>query len=265
MDLLGNALYLARKQFYVFPLCGVDSRGYGICFREHCTESSGKHPMIRDWQHEATWRLDKVRWWWKKWPNANIGIVTGRNFFVLDIDPAHGGGESLDNLEMIYGRLPETFTVKTGGGGWHYYFRIDEKIQNGCNALGAGIDVRGNGGYVVGPGSTHVSGRDYLVEFSSPLAMAQAPFWLIKKIRETGSRRVSLTKHPTELPICVKEGGRNDFLFGEAIYHKIRSMSFERTLMYIGAINDEICRPPLPRTEVLTIVQSVYSGKRKPV
>lgn len=262
MSLCKDAIHLARRQFRVFPLCGIDARGYGVCYRSPCTDSPGKHPMIKDWQREATWRLDKIRWWWEQWPYANIGIATGRGFFVLDVDPGHGGEDSLEDLESIHGRLPDTFLVQTGGGGWHYYYRSNESIKNGCNTLGPGIDIRGDGGYVVGPGSIHISGRKYIVEAFSPFSLAIAPAWLLEEMAKNG-RSQNSTKYPEELPRVVREGGRNDFLFGEALYHKIRSMSFERTLMYCGAVNDEICRPPLPRTEVLAIVNSVYSDRRK--
>src|SRR5207253_2207139 len=62
-----------------------------------------------------------IRSWWDRWPWANIGIATGAvsGLVVVDVDPAHGGTESLHHLQSLMGSLPATLTASTGGGGWH--------------------------------------------------------------------------------------------------------------------------------------------------
>ena len=98
---------------------------------------------------------EQLQEWFKKYPAANIGVVTGKisNLVVLDIDPRHGGNEDLFD-EII------TVKSKTGGGGWHYYFNYKEGIHNQAGIIN-GLDVRGEGGYVVVPPSLHKSGNRY--------------------------------------------------------------------------------------------------------
>lgn len=96
---------------------------------------------------------------------ANIGIVTGQpsNIIVVDVDIKSGGRESLDLLMAENPELRLTYTVKTGGGGWHFYFvRPDSALGNKVGAL-PGIDLRAENGLVVAAGSTHYSGRRYEV------------------------------------------------------------------------------------------------------
>lgn len=63
--------------------------------------------------------------WFQGWPTANVAIVTGAvsGLVVLDIDPAHGGNDSLDAVQREVGGLPQTLSAVSGGGGRHLYFR----------------------------------------------------------------------------------------------------------------------------------------------
>ena len=99
----------------------------------------------------------EVTSWWQQFPNANIGIVTGKisDITVVDVDVKSGGLETIKTLA-----LPATLTAKTGGGGWHYYYRYTPDIQTGSGRL-TGIDIRNDGGYVVAPPSMHQSGIRY--------------------------------------------------------------------------------------------------------
>ncbi len=85
------------------------------------------------------------------------------------MDPRHGGDESLEALTARLAKLPDTPMVLTGGGGWHYYFKHPGPgvhVPNSIGQLGPGLDVRGDGGYVVAPPSIHSSGRNYAWELS---------------------------------------------------------------------------------------------------
>src|SRR3989344_133226 len=90
---------------------------------------------------------------WTKWPEANIGLVTGElsGVSVVDIDPRHGG--TTDNL-------PDTVKSQTGGGGWHYFYKYTPGVYS-LNALSQGVDLKSDGGYVILPPSGHKSGNTY--------------------------------------------------------------------------------------------------------
>jgi hypothetical protein len=115
-----------------------------------------KKPLIK-WEifqkEKAT--KEQIIEWFTKWPNANLAIVTGKisNLIVVDIDPRHGG--TRDDFKDV-----QTLIVETGGGGWHYYFQYEEGITNHAG-IKPGIDIRGDGGYVIVPPSVHPSGNKY--------------------------------------------------------------------------------------------------------
>ncbi|KQK32136.1 hypothetical protein ARD30_07700 [Bosea thiooxidans] len=103
----------------------------------------------------------------------NIGIATGNGLFVIDVDDKGGksGSRSLRNLEQSIGALPVTLTAGTPSGGWHIYLRADPKawIPNSVGKLGEGLDIRGDGGYVVAPGSV-IDDRSYTIEVDVDVA-----------------------------------------------------------------------------------------------
>src|SRR5207245_1320032 len=110
-----------------------------------------------------------IRGWWDRWPWANIGVAAGARsgLVVIDVEPAHGGNESLDHLQSLMGSLPVTLTASTGGGGWHLFFTHPGRgieLRNTAGRLPGitdplpGVDLRGDGGYVVAAPSRHRSG-----------------------------------------------------------------------------------------------------------
>jgi hypothetical protein len=152
----------AKHGFAVFPLHTPDfncaeprcSCGFNNCM------SIGKHPRTRNGLKDATKSIQQVKKYWKMWPKANIGMATGKvsGVVVLDVDNI----DSLIAFEKEHGELPDGPGVVTGSGGLHIYFKAsDERIPNSASKLGPGLDVRGDGGYVVLPPSLHVSGNRY--------------------------------------------------------------------------------------------------------
>lgn len=104
-----------------------------------------------------------LREWFRRSPDYNVSIVTGAlsGLIVLDVDPRHGGRESLRRLEREHGALPKTMESITGGGGRHLYFAHPGRpIHNRAN-IAPGIDLRGDGGCIVAPPSVHPSGKRY--------------------------------------------------------------------------------------------------------
>jgi hypothetical protein len=115
-----------------------------------------KKPLI-EWKKFETEGVnsEQIKEWFNKYPNANLGVVTGKisDLVVIDIDPRHGGKD--DEFRNF-----QTVKSKTGGGGWHLFFRYKDGINNKAG-IKEGVDVRGEGGYVVVPPSLHESGNYY--------------------------------------------------------------------------------------------------------
>jgi putative DNA primase/helicase len=158
---LEAALEYARRGWHVFPVFEPTADGGCSCGNYGC-ERQGKHPRISGGFKKATTDAKQIQKWWKQWPSANIGIATGMvsGFWVLDVDPRNGGRESLARLEEEHHELPETRTVLTGGGGYHFYFASDGQKAR-TRKLAPGVEVKGEGGYVVAPPSLHVHGKRY--------------------------------------------------------------------------------------------------------
>lgn len=115
---------------------------------------------------DATTNPSQIREWWGKHPNAGIGIPTGTvsGIVVLDLDRKHGDPAAmLDSLAQAIGQdPPETATSLTGGGGRHLVFALgSHTVRSSAGALSPGVDVRGEGGYIVAPPSAHKSGTPY--------------------------------------------------------------------------------------------------------
>ena len=131
--LLDAALYYASLGWPVFPL-----------------KPRTKVPATRNGFKDATTDADRVRAWWHRHPDANIGLPTGCAFDVIDVDLPHGWQSLIQLLDVndeIHGR------VSTSSGGVHFYIRANPARGNGTRIM-PGVDYRGNGGYVVAPPST---------------------------------------------------------------------------------------------------------------
>lgn len=189
------ALEAAGFGLLVFPLWWPRDGGCA-CRRGRDCRNPGKHPRITNWQELATTDEAAIRDWWRRWPMANVGILTGTRsgLVVLDYDPAEEAVESLAVVEALYGALPDTVQVLSGRvdelsgrRGLHYYFRhpgVD--ISNSVRSLAPHLDVRGEGGLVVGAGSVHVTGRHYEWEIAHhpvDLPLAEFPVPIVEALR----------------------------------------------------------------------------------
>src|SRR5215207_5972024 len=146
-------------------------------------EQGAKRPLTRNGHWDATTDPRAIERWWKRWPCANVGLPTGKKsgFLVLDVDVDDGGLESLAKLERAGAPAPKTAKARTGGGGIHVFFRNPRgtQIRNSAGLLGPGLDVRGEGGYVVVPPSRTEDSYKWVDR--SPLAEAS---WLIERLTE---------------------------------------------------------------------------------
>ncbi len=181
------ALYYASTYHWpVFPLHSAKG-GRCSCERPDCG-NVGKHPRTEHGFHDASRSPDVIQAWWRRWPDANIGIATGRvsGLLVLDVDPRNGGDDRLEDIVAQHGPLPFTVESLTGGGGYHYLFAYPPELppeqEIGCGKLLPGIDIKADGGYIVAPPSVHGSGKPYAWEASSrpgEVPLAAPPPWLI--------------------------------------------------------------------------------------
>jgi hypothetical protein len=237
---------------------GYLSRGWSVL----PVRPRDKRPLIR-WEslQEARPSEADLADWFRRWPDANLGIVTGAisNLIVLDIDPKHGGDDTLERLERRFGRLPTTVESHTGGGGRHLYFRHPGYPVRNRAGIGQGIDLRGDGGYVVAPPSIHPTGQRYVwLPGRSPeeLALAPLPRWLLTASGGARSRR-SLDDWRTLVREGVPEGQRNSTiasLTGHLLWHGVDpGIALELLLAW----NRSRCRPPLDDAEVAQVVQSI--------
>ncbi|GAB2597930.1 DNA primase [Paractinoplanes abujensis] len=153
---LTAALAYARHGIPVLPVHAPDPRGGCTCDRGASCDRPGKHPHLRHGLHEASTDPRLLELWWSRWPGANVGLRTGVAMDVADVDSAEGWHGL---CHLLGGDFPAGPRVRTGGGGWHFWFR-PMGYGNRVRLL-PGLDWRGVGGYVVAPPSRHASGGDY--------------------------------------------------------------------------------------------------------
>ncbi|HEY7084628.1 MAG TPA: bifunctional DNA primase/polymerase, partial [Hyphomicrobiaceae bacterium] len=171
IDFTKEALRFASIGWSVFPL------GHG-----------SKMPAIKGGHgvKDASLCPDDIRAWGRIHPRANIGVACGPSsgIVVIDIDPRNGGHESLARLAAKGRVLPCGPRARTGNGGAHHFFRFDPRIANSKNRLGAGIDVKSTGGYVVvAPSeigsSKNGAGGSYYWDISPfDVVVPRLPIWL---------------------------------------------------------------------------------------
>jgi hypothetical protein len=278
---LQAALNYAIAGFPVFPLHNPIFENGSVrcsCSEGKDCEKIAKHPRTWHGLKDATTDIETIKSWWRKWPNANVGLLTGEQagIFVLDVDTKSGGIYSLDDLQDAYGELPPTLTARTGSGGYHYVFKYpDVRLKNSTSLIASGLDVKSDNGYIVAPPSSHTSGRHYEWHgVNTPIL--DAPEWLIAVIllaeedaKEDGEVKgvstpdnlITLVRSET-----VREGqefntangksrGRHDYLFRYAS-GLVLSHSREQVLARVQAKNLAVCVPPLPYADVVKLVES---------
>ena len=158
-----------------------------------------KKPLI-PWKNYQNIRAapEEIEDWWTRWPEANIGIVTGSisGITVMDIDPKNGG--------TVPPGAGLTLVARTQSGGWHYYYKFEPTLRTGAGII-RGVDIRNNGGYVVAPPSKGEKG-DY--SWSVKEDIADFPVGIIPET----ARNTKLTKDQwKQIAQGASEGERNGY------------------------------------------------------
>ena len=179
------AVVYARRGWPVFPCHSAGPVSGCSCSQVDCG-SPGKHPRVKGGLHASSTDASVIRGWWARWPRANVGIRTGdvSGLVVVDVDPAHGGDRTMESVEAEFGPLPLTRTVRTPSGGRHLYFRHPGGLvrNDAGRVLGRGVDLRGDGGYVIAPPSRAASGTYAVVARGGTIA--DLPDWLLERLAE---------------------------------------------------------------------------------
>jgi hypothetical protein len=250
-NLLAMALSYVSRGWPIFPLA-----------------PGQKTPVTKHGHLDATIDQSEITLWWSRCPKANIGLVTGKQsgIVVLDVDPRHGGDESLRTLQKEYGHLPETVMAFTGGGGVHYLFKYPDNTEIGSSAgvVGVGLDVKADRGYVVAPPSLHQNGRTYIwddVHHPDSIPLAQIPNWLLARMQ------TKPVKGPIKLfvaPEKILGGQRNSTLYREARSLRAKGLSPQAIAAAIRKENEIKCSPPLDPKEVETIIRQATTQLDRP-
>lgn len=215
-------------------------------------KQTGKTPATKNGFLDATTDNIKIFNWWESEP-YNIGLPTGKesSVIVIDVDYNKSGAIWLD--ENI-NELPKTVWSKTGNGE-HIFFRYQEGIKNSTGKLSPGVDVRGEGGYVILPPSKHVEGLYEWTNSPFDYVLSELPGWLSSQLM------IVKDKPKPDIDNIVIEGERNAVL--TAMGGRLRRMGLNETEIFhaLLEINKVRCVPLLEIPEVRNIAKSLSRYK----
>lgn len=182
------ALIYAAKGWPVAPLWWPTDAHRCACPDGPNCKSPAKHPRTRNGLKDASTDEAVIRAWWERWPKANIALVTGIAFDVLDVD-INDLIEGIDDLPEI--DIYSVPMVITGSSKWHVYF---EPTGGGNRAkFSRYCDWRGKGGYVVAPPSVHEAGLKYKWWRDSPETLLPCPDELKMRVLALPGQAPTLT------------------------------------------------------------------------
>lgn len=245
MDLKQWALTYAGLGLAVFPVKPPRMGG----------RSPGKEPLTHHGCKDATKDQQQITEWWDKYPDANIGIATGQIsgglvVIDLDIDEDKGinGYETFKAWQRENGKLPETCLSITGRGGYHLLYK-DSFVWKNSAGLYEGVDIRGEGGYIIAPPSLHENGRLYEWEQEpGECEITQVDELAIKFLM--GPTKKALEKQAFIEPEVILEGERTSTMIRLVGSLKAKGLSDEAIRAAVNADNELKCNPPLTEQEL---------------
>jgi hypothetical protein len=182
----------AALGYPVVPMHTAQPAGECSCPDRACPDP-GKHPRLRGWQRLAAVDPAVVGKWWRRWPQANLGLATGRRFDVLDLD----GQQGVEALRAVVSITPTEHpgpVARTGGGGWHLLY-APTGLGNRVRLL-SGVDWRGRGGLIVAPPSQHTSGTRYTWVRPLTTTLPEVPAGLRRLLAPPATPRTTLPPAP---------------------------------------------------------------------
>lgn len=213
-----------------------------------------KKPLIKwlDYQDRIATE-EEIMGWWKLWPTANVGIVTGEvsNLTVVDID-SHEGALALEAYIPTSIKCP---TSRTQRGGTHLYFEYEPGLGNRVGII-PGTDLRGEGGYVVAPPSQgKVQAYAWTAGLGPDVPRPKLPKAYIDKMLDPKATRYNAAEwHSTD---AFGTGRRNDTMFHAAMTMGRGGMQNPDELYTFTRVLADGCKPPLDDAEVRDIVRHV--------
>ena len=215
-----------------------------------------KNPLVawELYQKEPPSKFQILEWWKREFPNANVGIVTGAisGLVVIDLDTE----EAKDSFKELNHDYDLSFVPRSHTGkGWHLFFEHPGSMIPNRASIIPGLDVRGDGGYVVAPPSVHPNGQFYEWEVPINGPLPPLPSELIKLIFSQGNGAIRGAAPPIEG--SIPKGERNASLTSLAGSMRRRGMADASILAALHEENKIRCNPPLSDSEVASIARSV--------
>lgn len=208
-----------------------------------------KKPLIK-WQvfQERLATVEEVEQWFIAFPDAQIGIVTGKISGLIVVD--------IDSKDMDRNWLPATSIVQTGSGGYHYYYAYNTAFKNKTR-IKENIDIRADGGYVVAVPSSNLKGEYKVIK-----RMTCQPF-PINLFAETETGSSDYVKIETEYE-GFGEGQRNSEMtrYIGHILAKVHPSEWEKIAWNIIQEANQKNTPPLSEFELKSIFNSIQNKEK---
>jgi Bifunctional DNA primase/polymerase, N-terminal len=201
LDCPRAAQVYAALGFPVVAMHAARPGGSCSCPDPACSDP-GKHPRLAGWKRLASTDPAQVGEWWRRWPTANLGLVTGRRFDVLDLDGTQGVEALRAALSIAPAEHPGP-VARTGGGGWHLLY-APTGLGNRVGLL-PGVDWRGRDGLIVAPPSQHARGVRYAWVRPLTATLPSVPAGLRRLLAPPPAQRTTLP--PASQP-TRRNGGR---------------------------------------------------------
>lgn len=198
----------------------------------------------------------EIEAWWRKWPNAGVGIVTGKisDLVVLDVDPKHGADPN-----HIYQTYPTPIVSLTGRGGGHFFYQYPAHEEYVPNVVGkqdgkpTGYDIRADGGYVVAPPSLHPSGKRYewISNSAMPVIMPSKLWGMVTSAIKPAPNGKATSKEPwlADALKGVGEGARDDTCARLAGYYLSKGMPEDVVIEQLKMWNERNDQSGTPFTD----------------